>query len=179
MMTDDTELPIAERLGVAEKQEAFNKALLGEDPLGAIIRAHIYIEHEVNAFIESQLADPQALGPLHLDYDGRVQLAVALGLPAGMKPALSNVGKLRNRFAHRLEASIGKQEVDGLKKAMGEDFQVALGSLARTDQKMGKPPRKWADLEPKDQITLLLITLWGKLTVINAQIRQEMERPSD
>lgn len=174
-ITEPIESTAAERLGIQERQAAFNTALLGDDPLGAIVRAHIYIEHEVIAFIESQVKERKALDAMKLDYDGRVQLAIALGLPQNLKPMLSCIGKLRNRFAHRLDAKLGKQEADGLKIAMGEDINVIKGSLASTDKNMGKPARKWTDLEPSDQIILMFIGIWSLLALINHHARKAKE----
>ena len=41
----------ARRLGIEERQLELTKFLVGEDPLGVVIRAHIHIEHEVIEFI--------------------------------------------------------------------------------------------------------------------------------
>jgi hypothetical protein len=173
-MQTDTDPPIspAERLGIEERQAAFNATLMGEDHLGMIIRAHIHIEHELAGFLEAVTPRPESLKPLRLDYDGRVNLAVALGLPPDYLAMLSCVGKLRNQFAHRLNAQLGSQEANNLERAMDEHAEVAKSALASTDRKLGHATRKWSDLEPKDQLILMLSTIWSAIAVANVKATQ-------
>lgn len=163
----------AERLGLADQMAKFNAALLGEDPLGVVVRAHIYIEHELIGFIRARLERPELLEALKLDYDGKVKLGLALGLPEEFGPALSTVGKLRNGFAHRLEATIGEQEANNLKKALGEEYQVALTNYAATNAKLNpeEPSLPLSQREPMDQIIIYLLVLWSGIAVASARAR--------
>lgn len=164
----------AVRLGLEERMIAFHAALRGEDELGAVVRAHLYIEHELIEFIRARMSPPEALDAIELDFDGRVKLAVALGLNPTFKPALRFVGSLRNRFAHRLEMVITKQEADNLGNAMGPNKAVAVDAYQATSAKftakeMAIPV---SDRDPRDRVTLYLITLWGGIAVAAAQARE-------
>ncbi|WP_462119197.1 hypothetical protein [Methylorubrum extorquens] len=55
-------------LNVEAKVEAFNRALLGEDELSAVVRGHIYIEKELIAFIKARLPVPEAIKDRDIDY---------------------------------------------------------------------------------------------------------------
>lgn len=147
------------------KRDAYLKVLQGEDILGVVIRAHIYIEHELNDLLDAAVADPAALKALNLDYSGKVILAAALGLDPTFRPMLSCVGKLRNDFAHNLTATLGSQQVTALRTAMGAHFDVAHRSLASTDKKMGNASRKWRQLDATEQLVLMLITIWSGLAI--------------
>lgn len=145
------------------KRDAYLKVLQGEDLMGVVIRAHIYIEHQLNDLLDAAVADARALKGLNLDYNGKVTLATALGLDRSYRPMLSCVGKLRNSFAHNLDAEVGPQQIADLKTAMGRHYDVAQQSLALTDKKMGNPPRKLSSLDAREHLLLMLITIWSAI----------------
>jgi hypothetical protein len=157
----------AERLGIAKAQDAFNKALLGEDDLGMVVRAQIHIENQLIEFIRATLSPASALDALDLDYAGRVKLALALGLPPTFKPALTFVGNLRNKFAHRLDAEISAQEALNFENALGSEKQVHDRSYAATRKKLSltDKPTAVSQLDPKDRILLCFVTLWSGVAV--------------
>ncbi|MFG1317684.1 hypothetical protein [Xanthobacter autotrophicus] len=155
----------AERLGLQDQMAAFNKALLGEDPLGVVIRAHIYIEHQVIEFIRARMSPPEALDALELDYAGRVKLALALGLPAEFKAALSFIGTLRNQFAHRLDAKIDKQTANSFEVAIGAAKAIAHDNYIATKAKTGQTAAPIKQLTPDDRAILYFVTLWSGIAV--------------
>ncbi len=163
----------AARLGIESRMAAFQDALLGEDELGVVVRGHIYVEHELNEFIRATLSPPEALDAIKLDYDGRVKLAMALGLPAHFKPALSFLGTLRNKFAHRLDAAITKQEANGFAAAMGPNKIIAGDAYQATQAKFtsGDMAVPVNDRAPKDRFVLYLITLWSGIAVAAVKAR--------
>ncbi|CAO4135983.1 hypothetical protein [Methylorubrum extorquens] len=154
-------------LNVEAKVEAFNRALLGEDELGAVVRGHIYIENELIAFIKARLPAPEAIKDRDIDYNMRVKLAVALGLDPSFEPALNCAGSLRNQFAHSLEARIGKQEAVNFEKALGAHRAVTLASYRQAHIDLGTEaaaiPIK--QQEPKDRIILCFVTLWAGILI--------------
>lgn len=155
------------RLNVEAKLEAFNHALLGDDELGAVIRGHIYIENELIAFIKARLPVPEAIKDRDIDYSMRVKLAVALGLDPDFEPALNFVGSLRNGFAHRLDARIGKQEAENFEKALGPHRAITSASYRQAHINLGTEataiPIK--QQEPKDRIVLCFVTLWAGILI--------------
>jgi hypothetical protein len=155
----------ANRLGLTERQAAFNADLLGEDPLGMVIRAHIHIENQLIEFIEAALAAPDQLKSLNLDYAGRVSLALALGLHPEFGKPLRSLGTMRNHFAHRLDAGLGAQEANNLQKALGPHLAITLESYRETLLKRGDQPKRFDQLEPIDRIQLFLVTLWSGVAI--------------
>lgn len=96
----------------------FLSDLQREDELGAVIRAHIFIEHYVDAIIELLVPYPENLKPLNLDFDGKLSLITALGVKPEVKKPLSVLGKLRNKFAHRPNYKLDESEVNNLYKSL-------------------------------------------------------------
>jgi len=70
----------------------------GEDDLGVVLRAHIYIEHEIQEYITEVAANPEHIKFRDYDYDSVVAIAFALGLEPELKHLFSNCN-LRNKFA--------------------------------------------------------------------------------
>ncbi|WP_454655083.1 hypothetical protein [Bosea beijingensis] len=163
----------AERLGIEAEQEAFNKALLGEDDLGVVVRAQIHIENQLIEFIRATMSPASAVDALDLDYAGRVKLALALGLSPTFKPALTFVGGLRNRFAHRLDTHISAQEALNFQNALGPEKQIRDRSYAATRKKLAliDKPIAVSRLDPKDRILLCFVTLWGGIAVSVAKAK--------
>lgn len=152
------------------KKGQLNEALLNEDELGMIVRAHLHIEREVTEFIRARLSPPEALPALDLEYSGRVKLALALGLSCEFKKALNFVGTLRNKFAHQLDAKITKQDANNFEDALGAHVSIIQTAYHDTHRKLKTentaPPLK--QKSPKDRVTLYLVTLWGGIAVETA-----------
>lgn len=91
---------------------AFFDALRAEDPLGAVVRAHIHIEARLNLVIEALTLHPKYLP--NLRFEQRAKLAVALGLHERILPALLELGHMRNAFSHRLDVTLTETMVDKL-----------------------------------------------------------------
>lgn len=161
----------AQRLGLGEKLDAFTAVLLGEDTLGVVIRAHIYIEHQLIEFIEARMSSPEVIDALDLTYTRRVKLALALGLPSEFKAQLHFIGTLRNQFAHRLDAEIGQQEADAFEKTLGDSKEIALSSYIATKKKLRQDPPAIHSAEPKDRVILYLVTLWAGIAVAAVRAR--------
>jgi hypothetical protein len=98
---------IVRRLEVVSRpatDAAFFDALRAEDPLGAVVRAHIHIEARLNLVIEALTRHPKHLPSLR--FEQRAKLAVALGLHERILPALLEFGSIRNAFSHRLDVTL-------------------------------------------------------------------------
>ncbi|TXN41431.1 hypothetical protein FV232_24760 [Methylobacterium sp. WL30] len=164
-MSEEPETSV--RMGIDEKLQRFNQALLGEDELGAVVRGHIYIESELIDFIRARLPNPAGIKDLEIDYYGRIKLAIALGLDESFGPSLKFVGTLRNRFAHRLDAAIGKQDADAFEKALGPHKAVTSEAFKTAHIKRGTFETTVAikQQEPRDRVTLGFVTLWAAMAV--------------
>jgi hypothetical protein len=159
----------------AEQQRssaAFYEALRAEDDLGMIVRAQIHIESKLHDFIEAAAPAPQQVTFQGFDFDQTIRLALVLGLDTEFKSALSAVGNLRNRFAHRLDMSLGEAEAKNLYAALGPQAKhVAQSSYKSLIERYPDKPRQIAKLSPKDRIVLYLIALRGGLIVSIAAVK--------
>jgi hypothetical protein len=165
-------------LGIVERQLALNQSLLGEDILGVVIRAHIHIESELIEFIQARLRPNGALDALDLDYKGRVKLALALGIPAEFKPVLNNIGSLRNKFAHRIDASLTEQEATNFYNALSPNAKrIANESYNNANKTLGldKDAKLIDQLEPKEQIILYFTTIWGAMATAASHAKMGTE----
>ncbi len=98
-----------------EKIKAIGAVLSKDDDLGKVVRAHIFVEHELHDFIFFAAPCPGELKRFEdIEYSEKLGLALVLGLNADLKPALKAAGALRNKFAHRLEMKIGEDEANNL-----------------------------------------------------------------
>jgi hypothetical protein len=95
--------------------ESLSTALRNEDDLGKVVRAHIHIEHELQDFIFFASPVPDQLKSFDgMQFTDKVQLALLLGLTPDLKAALNATGRLRNKFAHKLDMKIGEDETKNL-----------------------------------------------------------------
>jgi hypothetical protein len=157
------------RLGLEDRQARLTENLMGEDELGVVVRAHIHIEHELTEFIKARLYPPTALEAIRLDYSGRIRLALTLGLPPELKPALQFVGTLRNKFAHQLDSAIDKEDADS--------FESVLGRLGKpiVDRAFQQLEEEWiaaqrgvplTQNDPKTRVTLYFVAVWSAVAVV-------------
>lgn len=150
----------------------FNKVLSGDDDLGVVIRAHVHIEHELTEFIKNRLHEPSILDKLKPTFEDKVLLAVGLGLQPDYQPALSNIGSLRNTFAHKLNAMLGKQEAKNLRRAMpNEAIEIARTSYSSIRPKLEANvyPERLENLEPKYEVIIYLGCLWSALATASVK----------
>jgi hypothetical protein len=104
---------LADRL--KRRAQALTRVLAAEDDLGAVVRAHIHIEHELQGFIFFAAPHPDQLTRFdQMEFSEKVRLALVLGLNSELKPALNAAGNLRNKFSHRLDMKLGEEEAKNL-----------------------------------------------------------------
>jgi hypothetical protein len=119
---------------VRKRYDALVKVLVKEDDLGRVIRAHIYIEHELQDFIFFAAPHPDHLKPFEgLEFSDKVQLALLLGLNPDLRSALNTVGNLRNKFAHALDMKVREAEVRDLIATLRPMRKQRLQFLWRRD----------------------------------------------
>src|SRR5262249_60949172 len=99
---------------VAERHSKIMRALGGaletEDDLGKVVRAHIHIESELQLIIFFAAPNPNHLKSFdRQEFSEKVQLALLLGLRPDLASPLNAAGKLRNKFAHRLDTRLNEE----------------------------------------------------------------------
>jgi len=152
---------------IVDKDEpAFIAALMGEDELGVVVRAHIYIEARLLELLDHFVIDRKHLGQMDMDYAQRVHLAIALGLKSQHAQPLLALGRLRNAFAHRPDSKLSKNCVDNLYKALSSgDKELVHAAFLRTNSQMLKTiGPSFRALSPKDQFILIAVTLRSMLS---------------
>lgn len=156
------------RLGIEATQMELTKHLMAEDPLPVVMRGHMHIEAELLNFIKAT-GHPQKQIPAK--YAHRVQLAVKLGLPNEFSKQLVFIGKLRNRFGHRLNATISKSDAEGFDATHEPGDTVIEYAYSNTLAKIEDPERKRSvyDLEPKERVVMHIIALWAGVAVARAK----------
>jgi len=152
----------------------FIAALMGEDELGVVIRAHTHIEETLNELIELMLPLPQYPKDMGLGYAKKVRLACAHGLKKQHLVPLLTMGKIRNDFAHKLNAKLTKDRVSGLYGSLSpEDRKIVHASYHNTKSQMliDKGP-DFRKLEPRDQFILIAVSLKAMVVIAVHEIRK-------
>lgn len=157
----------------AQKVEMLSKLLAEGDEIGAVIRSHIMVENELIALAEHALPNPKALNRIGLDYSGRVQLALALGLDQSFQAPLTSLGSIRNKFAHQLNTSLTDLVVQEFYKTFDGSWKgIIQNAYMTTAKKMGwDPERKIGDLEPRDRFSLYAVNLWSALYSVTSHAK--------
>ncbi len=144
--------------------EQFLSDLQAEDDLGAVIRAHLYIEYFIDQILNFVVPKPELLKPLKLDFDGKVNLITALGVDPDIKNPLSALGGMRNRFAHKPNHKLDKSEVNNLYNSLGASDKELLhscyNSIRQNHPDMAGAPG-FKKLSEKEQFVLLAIAIRG------------------
>ncbi len=160
-------------MGTDDVDERFVAALLGEDELGVVVRAHIHIEAGINAFLDIAVPHPSLLPRLR--YEQRVRLACALGLHERWFEPLKLLGDIRNRFGHRLDTILTDAMVsdicNALLKTDLEGFMRGV-TAALPDVKTMDEFRK---LSPKRQFILLAVALDKMLAQARGEFLESRE----
>jgi len=160
------------------EQKEFFADLVREDELGVVVRAHLRIERALVEVVNGELVDHRPLAGMRLDYSGYVCLALAVTGNQEHGDALKAIGKLRNKFAHRLDAKIGNQETAALYKSLGPNSKIVLTTILRKfPTSDGEKVQKFVDLEPKDRFILIALVIYLSLfkTIALREQRREFE----
>jgi hypothetical protein len=160
-------------------QEAFFDALYGQDELGIVVRAHIYIEAKLLELLEVLVTNSRHLQRMNLEFEQRVHLAVALGLSEEHAPALLSLGKLRNDFAHQLDTQLSEQHANNLYEALSPSDKTTLQLIyKRMKSHMRTPsPPLFKRLEPRQRFILISLALRAKLEVAINQTGEAIGYP--
>jgi hypothetical protein len=160
---------------IRSDEDEFQTALQGEDELGVVVRAHIYIEASLNELLEELSASIKHIEKMNLEYSQRVSLAVAIGLLPQYESPLRAIGTLRNNFAHKTGTKLTKDRVNNLYASLSsEDKQIVQSSYERTRKKVKtqiKVPT-FSKLPPKSQFILIAVSIRSLLIVATREARE-------
>lgn len=135
--------------------------LSAEDELGVVIRAAVYVEHQLDALIEALTVNAAAVKRLQLDYSRKGDLAIAVGLTPRLRAPLSALGNIRNDFAHELTTSLTLDRVKSFYSSFdGIDKQIINDTYARVRMHRGdRWPKTLSKANALDQFQVLAISL--------------------
>lgn len=156
------------------REESFISSILAEDELGVAIRSHIYVESALDSFIEEFILDFSYIKKMQLDFSQRVNLAVAVGFPKEYAPALMHLGRIRNKFAHRLDTKIDKPSMKEFYKSFSPEQKNLIHlTFKNTIEKVSiGHKRTLLDLSPKEQFAIFS-------TALRMQVLALMPPPKD
>lgn len=138
--------------------DEFMRVLFAEDQLGAVVRAHIMIEAQVNEIIEELVVDPRNLP--NLRFEQRARLMVALGASEVLLEPLIELGRIRNAFGHRLDMTITEAMVDKWAKSFSEgDRAMMERANSKTRIDLGQPSATMKEHDPKSRFILIAVFL--------------------
>jgi hypothetical protein len=146
----------------------FFDALMKEDELGSVIRAHLNVEYLVDQLLGLHLPNAAALRPIHLEYSDRVRLLEACGYEQGFVKPLHALGSLRNDFAHKLDFKLSGDRLERIYEAMDPDDKQRLNEMyddLRKRELIKNAPRRMKKLSPKNLFTMYATSIRASLIV--------------
>lgn len=147
--------------------DALAKDLARDDDMGAVVRAHIRIENILIQIVEALLPEPSVVKRMNLDFDGYVNLALALGLAKELGPSLRAMGSLRNKFAHRLGTELDVPAVKNLYESLPprdkKQIHASFTRIRDQHESVKAAAKNYSQLGPKDQFQLIAVVLWCSL----------------
>jgi len=151
---------------------ALSEALRDDDDLVAVVRSQLFVEMQVNLLIENLLPYPAEIENSRFGWPQRVELSLALGLKAQYGAPLKKLGTIRNKFAHRPDATLDERDVRELYQCLHqEDKDIVLESYKRTQSQVKDPlESEFKKLDAKDQFTLLVVALHAMLQVAVSEV---------
>lgn len=91
-------------------------ALETEDVLGAVLRAQLQVEQQIELFLVANVADDmwEVVDSLPQNFSQKVALAAALGFPKELCFAATALNQIRNKFAHKAGWALKQADIDNL-----------------------------------------------------------------
>ncbi|UXR90941.1 hypothetical protein [Agrobacterium tumefaciens] len=138
-------------------------SLIAEAPVfEAIIKGAIGVEVEMEEVFSLHFVDFDSLVEMRLTYDQKVKLMIAIGLERRFASPLMALAKIRNRFAHNLDAQFSASDADNFYATFAkEDRRIMETSLSRIQDGMPPDghPREFKEFDGRDKLALCIVTL--------------------
>jgi hypothetical protein len=113
-------------MNTTEINNAFLTTLLAEDEVGRVIRSHLYVEIQINRYLELAVVETSYLKEMDLSYSKKIDLIISLGFDSKFRAALKKLGKIRNDFAHNISAKLNNDNVNEIYNLMPEFGKLAV-----------------------------------------------------
>ena len=165
-----TPAPLIGALGVKnmtaiKPDAAFLAALRGEDELGAVVRAHLHVEAELNELLNTLIPAPKHFESMNLSYANKAKLACALGLKEEYLQPLQKLGTLRNAFGHRLDTTITEKVIDELYNSFSVDSKRLMNDSYNltSEQLPAGVPATLQKLDPRSKFIFIAVALKAEI----------------
>ena len=123
---------------ITEAQVRFEQSL-GEDtdPAIVVLKGHLYSENQLESLVLMKLPrGDKVLENGNLSYSQKLLLVESLDiLPDNIISTLRGLNKLRNKFAHNLDAEVSHNEITRVGSPLGKKF-TALKHSSKSDEKL-------------------------------------------
>lgn len=159
--------------------QEFYSLMARVEPFEMVIKSAIVIEGEIEEIFNKAFFDPARLTKMELRYEQKVELVLALGLDERFGPPLRSLAKLRNVFAHNLEAKFSKSEADNFYSSFHKkDRKITHDTYERMDRALTTP---FDEIEPAELYVLSVISLRAAIKVAQKQTLEivALRRQSD
>ncbi|PYB77646.1 hypothetical protein [Rhizobium wuzhouense] len=139
------------------------------DPFEAIIKSAIAIEVEMEELFRLAFIDPDALVKMKMTYDQKVMLMIALGLQPRFITPLRAMARLRNRFAHTLDAEFASHDADNFYSCFSKEDQEII---ARTLEKGSSGA--FQSFDARDRLSICVVTLRAAVIAAQKEVKQRL-----
>ncbi len=134
--------------------------LLQEDDLGAVIRAHLYIEQDIDHIVSMKVANHDYISKLDMGFSKKIILAVALGLAEDLFKPLKSITNIRNKFAHKPKMEMKKSDINNFYKSFSSNDQEAIQKFVSSDPKIPRGvAKRYPLLSIKEKFVVLTFHL--------------------
>ncbi len=124
---------IAEEIRTIMDSNLLLQAMETEDDVGRILRSHLLIEQTIETFLGWTITDNmKPVVKVPQQFNQKIVLATALGLPQQIAVAASTLNTIRNKVAHRVGATLETADVSNFTRAVNnvrEILDVAVPPL--------------------------------------------------
>jgi hypothetical protein len=160
-----------------EISQDFVTALLAEDELGVVVRAHIHIENRVIEYLNLLMVESKLLADAKLGYYQKVLMMCALGFEPGFKSAFVKLGEMRNKFSHDLNAKLTAKTVADLYTVLPAFGKAGVKSALTATKSLGNYTQfdRVSDLPPREKFILIAINL-ERIVFAASELIEEMNQ---
>ena len=139
------------------QDELLYRDLTREDDVGLVLRGLLHIEYQLIEIANAVLPFGERCAWGKFPYQVKVEFAFACGLPREVRSVLLKLGKLRNDFAHKLDAAISKKSALDLYNCLSTKHRTVLQDSYKV--MMSESVFSLDTIEPRDLVTLIFLNM--------------------
>ncbi|WGU96424.1 hypothetical protein QJQ58_09380 [Paenibacillus dendritiformis] len=117
-------------------KEMLNKFELdtkGESHIQIVLRAHLYIENELNKLLNNALKHPEIIVN-YMRFVDKLRLVFAIGiLPIDEMDVIKKINRLRNSFAHDLSFEINDSIIEEITNSFSENQRKVFSTFYKSE----------------------------------------------